>query len=94
MATRVAALFLLGIFCVGFASAQILLDCCLKVSPKTLRLQLIDSYIIQDAGHGCEISATVFITKAGRTLCVSHPRDQGWVRKHIAFLDLKKEKRQ
>ncbi|XP_068167666.1 C-C motif chemokine 19-like [Antennarius striatus] len=94
MTSRVAALLLLGIFCVGFASAQIVSDCCLKVSRKTLPLQILDGYIIQDAGHGCEISATAFITKVGRMLCVSHPKDQEWVKKYITFLDEKKAKRQ
>nr|XP_046242341.1 C-C motif chemokine 19-like [Scatophagus argus] len=91
MASRAAALLLLGFICVGFATAEIAVDCCLRTTNKFLPLQILDHYIIQDAGKGCEISATAFITKVGRTLCVSHPSEEDWVKKHIAFLERKKQ---
>ncbi|XP_045890053.1 uncharacterized protein LOC123959811 [Micropterus dolomieu] len=94
MASRVTALLLLGFICVGFASAQIVVDCCLKVSEKRLPLHILVSYTIQGAGKGCEISATAFITKAGKTLCVSHPADQSWVQSHIDYLEKKKQRLQ
>ncbi|XP_031161814.1 C-C motif chemokine 19-like isoform X2 [Sander lucioperca] len=90
MASRIAVLLLLGVICVGFASAEIVMDCCLKVAEKPLPLTILQSYTIQEAGKGCEISATAFITKVGRILCVSHPRDKPWVRSHIKHLDQKR----
>lgn len=39
-------------------AAQIVVDCCLKVSEKRLPLHILVSYTIQGAGKGCEISAT------------------------------------
>ncbi|KAF1389587.1 hypothetical protein PFLUV_G00074980 [Perca fluviatilis] len=64
MASRVAVLLLLGVICVGLASAEIVVDCCLKVAEKPLPLTIIQSYAIQEGGNGCEISATAFITKS------------------------------
>ncbi|XP_034728826.1 C-C motif chemokine 19-like [Etheostoma cragini] len=90
MASRIAVLLLLGVICVGFASAEIVVDCCLTVAEKPLPLTIIHSYTIQERGKGCEISATAFITKVGRILCVSHPRDKAWVRSHINYLDKKR----
>ncbi|XP_029296046.1 C-C motif chemokine 19-like [Cottoperca gobio] len=90
MASRIAVLLLLGVVCVGFATAQMLLDCCLNVSNKPVPLQILQSYNIQEAGDGCKIGATTFLTKVGRTLCVSHPLDKAWVRKYIKHLDERK----
>ncbi|XP_035514619.1 C-C motif chemokine 19-like [Morone saxatilis] len=94
MASRVAALLLLGVLCVGFASGEIAVDCCLSASSKRLPLKIIESYTIQDAGKGCDVKATRFLTIAGRTLCVSHPDDAEWVRKHIAALEKRKLRQQ
>ncbi|XP_068455041.1 C-C motif chemokine 13-like [Clinocottus analis] len=87
MASTTAALLLLGVLCVGFASAEIAVDCCLTVSEKPVPLQRLQSYTLQEAGKGCQISATGFITKLGRTLCVSHPNDKAWVKSYIKHLD-------
>ncbi|CAG07793.1 unnamed protein product [Tetraodon nigroviridis] len=92
MASRAAALLLLGLVCVQFAAAQVVLDCCRTKTSKLLPLQLIRSYSVQDAGAGCDISATVFVTKTGRQLCVSHPSEEKWVQKHIDALLRRKEK--
>ncbi|XP_070690437.1 C-C motif chemokine 13-like [Pempheris klunzingeri] len=92
MASRVAALLLLGVvICAEFAAAEIAVDCCLSVGVKRLPLQNLESYSIQEAGKGCDIRATRFITKVGRILCVSHPDDLPWVRNHIKHLDAKKK---
>ncbi|XP_031698294.1 C-C motif chemokine 19-like [Anarrhichthys ocellatus] len=88
------ALLLLGVLCVGFASAEIVVDCCLTVAEKPMPLRIIQSYTIQEAGKGCGISATGFITKSGRTLCVSHPNDKQWVRTYIKYLDEKRSRPQ
>ncbi|XP_073323155.1 C-C motif chemokine 24-like [Pagrus major] len=90
MASRVAALLLLGVICVGFASGQTAVDCCLTTVDKFLPLSRINGYIIQEAGNGCDKSATVFTTKTGRILCVSHPSKLQWVRSHIESLEAKK----
>ncbi|XP_040011915.1 C-C motif chemokine 20-like [Xiphias gladius] len=87
MASRVAALLLLGVICAGFAAAEIAVDCCLSTTDRFLPLIKIASYTIQEAGRGCDISATVFITKAGKTLCVVHPSERAWVKSHIKLLD-------
>ncbi|KAK2838046.1 hypothetical protein Q5P01_015258 [Channa striata] len=91
MASRVAALLLLGIVCTGFVAAEVAVDCCLMVVDKHLPLHILASYSIQEAGKGCEISATVFITKAGRTLCVVHPSERQWVKSHVKYLENKKQ---
>ncbi|XP_051279323.1 C-C motif chemokine 19-like [Dicentrarchus labrax] len=94
MASRVAALLLLGVFCVGFASGEMAVDCCLSVVSKHLPIKVIVNYKIQEAGKGCDISATTFITKAGRKLCLPHPDDEEWVRNHIAALDKRNPRQQ
>ncbi|XP_075961169.1 C-C motif chemokine 19-like [Anarhichas minor] len=80
MASTTALLLLLGVLCVGFASADIMSQCCMRVTGKPMPLRVIQSYTIQEAGKGCPIRAALFITKSGRTLCVSHPNDKQWVR--------------
>ncbi|KAI3372517.1 hypothetical protein L3Q82_022996 [Scortum barcoo] len=50
MASRVAALLLLGIICVGFASAEIAVDCCLLSTDKYLPRQVIVSYNVPYKG--------------------------------------------
>ncbi|XP_059192473.1 C-C motif chemokine 21-like [Centropristis striata] len=87
MASRTALLLLLGVICLGFATAEVPVDCCLKVTEKRFPLQLILSYTVQEAGKGCDLSATAFLTKQGRRLCVSHPNDQAWVQSHITHID-------
>uniref|UniRef100_A0A3Q1HFY4 C-C motif chemokine 21-like n=1 Tax=Acanthochromis polyacanthus TaxID=80966 RepID=A0A3Q1HFY4_9TELE len=75
MASKVAALLLLGIICFGLAAADIPADCCLKTSDRRFPPKLIASYTLQDANKGCPIKATVVITKLGRKLCLAHPDD-------------------
>ncbi|KAM3611039.1 uncharacterized protein V6R79_012745 [Siganus canaliculatus] len=94
MASRTAALFLLGIICIGLTSAQLAVDCCTQAADKLLPLHLISDYIIQEAGKGCDISATVFITKAGKRLCVLHPEERKWVKNHINILGRRKSRQQ
>ncbi|XP_041855931.1 C-C motif chemokine 19a.2 [Melanotaenia boesemani] len=89
MASRVAALILLGVICLGLAAAEMPVDCCLRVSDKRLRATNLVSYIIQEEGKGCAISATVFLTKTGKTLCVVPAKDYPWVQRTIAILNAK-----
>lgn len=39
-------------------AAEIVVDCCLTVAEKRMPLRIVQSYTIQEAGKGCEISAT------------------------------------
>ncbi|XP_061585878.1 C-C motif chemokine 19-like [Cololabis saira] len=87
MASRLSALFFLGVICLGLVSAEIAVDCCLQVSGKRLPFKNIVRYIIQDAGKGCDISATVFTMKNGQNLCAEHPSANKWVKTTIQRLD-------
>ncbi|XP_069379410.1 C-C motif chemokine 20-like [Paralichthys olivaceus] len=92
MASRLAAaLLLLGVICTGFAGAEVVVDCCLSTTDKIFPLIRIESYVLQEAGNGCDISATVFITKNEKTLCIIHPKDSNkktkWVKSHIEHLN-------
>ncbi|KAF3695337.1 hypothetical protein EXN66_Car011013 [Channa argus] len=71
MASRVAALLLLGFVCTGFVAAEVAVDCCLMVVDKHLPLQVLAGYTIQEAGKGCEISATVSVCSFISLLCFS-----------------------
>ncbi|XP_060928034.1 C-C motif chemokine 20-like [Limanda limanda] len=92
MASRLAAaLLLLGLMCTGFARAEVAVDCCLKTTDKFFPLIRISTYKLQIAGEGCDISATVFITKTANTICIVHPSEplkkNKWVKAHIKHLD-------
>uniref|UniRef100_A0A3Q0RLH4 Chemokine interleukin-8-like domain-containing protein n=1 Tax=Amphilophus citrinellus TaxID=61819 RepID=A0A3Q0RLH4_AMPCI len=91
MASRVAVLLLLGVLCFSFAAGEIAADCCLQAIDKRLPSKNIVDYIIQEAGKGCEISATVFIANTGRTLCVFHPSQKPWVKNLINIVNKKKQ---
>ncbi|XP_020496445.1 C-C motif chemokine 21b isoform X2 [Labrus bergylta] len=89
MASRIATLLLLGVVCVGFVTAEIVVDCCLKTSSKRFPLSAVSSYTIQEAGQGCAIRATAIITRTGKTLCLSHPSEETWM---INFINRLEEK--
>ncbi|XP_029018398.1 C-C motif chemokine 20-like [Betta splendens] len=91
MASGVAALLLLGVVCSGLVAGEVAMDCCLDKSYKMLPLRILSDYKIQEADQGCDISATLFITKTGRILCVAHPSEREWVEKHIKLLNRRKE---
>uniref|UniRef100_UPI0037E92E5A C-C motif chemokine 19-like n=1 Tax=Semicossyphus pulcher TaxID=241346 RepID=UPI0037E92E5A len=92
MASRIAALLLLGVVCLGFATAEVLVDCCLETTDKRVPLKIIDRHIVQEAGQGCDIGATAFITKIGKILCISHPSQEEWVRNYIKYLERNNKK--
>ncbi|XP_013875140.1 C-C motif chemokine 20 [Austrofundulus limnaeus] len=87
MASRLAALLLLSLVCFQLAAAQVPVDCCLSVSVKRLVSKNLVSYTIQEAGKGCDISATVFINNKNMKLCVAHPDQDKWVQKLIRVLE-------
>ncbi|KAG7490697.1 hypothetical protein JOB18_040606 [Solea senegalensis] len=90
-----ALLLLTVLLCADFTAAEVVVDCCLKTTDKFFPLILIDSYTLQEAGQGCDISATVFITKLEKTVCIVHPEEEKkktkWVKSHIKYLEKKKE---
>ncbi|XP_032433783.1 C-C motif chemokine 20-like [Xiphophorus hellerii] len=91
MATKAAALILLGLICIEFASAQIAVDCCLRVeSEKRLNPRNLVSYSVQRAGMGCDISATVFVNRKNMKLCVVPAEGNPGVQKLIDFLEKKR----
>ncbi|MED6252980.1 hypothetical protein ATANTOWER_020356 [Ataeniobius toweri] len=88
MASKVAALLLLGLICFEFAAAQIAVDCCLRVeSEKRLNRRNLVSYTIQKAGMGCDINATVFVNRKNMKLCVVPPEGNPGVQKIIDFMN-------
>ncbi|CAN9512908.1 unnamed protein product [Ophioblennius macclurei] len=91
MASRLSALLLLGIICLGFATGNAISDCCLSAVDKRVPPSLVQSYSLQRAGHGCGISATVIITKARKELCLLHPDDSSKVRKLLEALDKRQQ---
>ncbi|XP_028270909.1 C-C motif chemokine 3-like [Parambassis ranga] len=91
MASRVAALLLLGLICFRLAAADVPTDCCLQTVDKKVPHQVVVSYYIQEADKGCSISATVFLTKNGRKLCVVHPSMSPLVQSVIDAVDRRKQ---
>ncbi|CAM4545643.1 hypothetical protein PO909_026468 [Leuciscus waleckii] len=68
------------------AQADLALDCCLTVSPKTIPKHLLLTYRKQFKGDGCPLDAVVFITRRGRSLCAPPAAEKQWVKEHIKFL--------
>ncbi|XP_076023536.1 uncharacterized protein LOC143013750 [Genypterus blacodes] len=87
MAPQTSTLLLLAVICIGLVSAELPLDCCLSTTNKTFPRNRVTSYMIQHAGKGCDVSATVFTTKTGRKLCFPHPSESSWVQNIIAHLE-------
>ncbi|XP_062273020.1 C-C motif chemokine 21-like [Scomber scombrus] len=87
MASRIAALLLLGVICLGFASGQVAIDCCLSTSNKHFPHQIVKSYIIQEAGKGCEISATILKSQRGKNICAPEASKAQWVQDIINHVD-------
>uniref|UniRef100_A0A3P8WGM0 Eotaxin-like n=2 Tax=Cynoglossus semilaevis TaxID=244447 RepID=A0A3P8WGM0_CYNSE len=92
---RIQALLLLTVLLTA-ATAEVVVDCCLSTTDKFFPLIRIESYKLQEAGQGCDISATVFITKTEKTVCIVHPTEENkktkWVQTHIEYLEKKKKK--
>uniref|UniRef100_A0A3B3ZPY6 Chemokine interleukin-8-like domain-containing protein n=1 Tax=Periophthalmus magnuspinnatus TaxID=409849 RepID=A0A3B3ZPY6_9GOBI len=65
-------------------------DCCLSVAQKRLPAKQVQSYKVQEAGKGCDISATVVQVK-GRMLCLPHPEGQQWVQKLMRIVDQRQQ---
>ncbi|KAF7205319.1 C-C motif chemokine 20 [Nothobranchius furzeri] len=94
MASRAAALILLGLICFEFAAAQIPVDCCLSITEKRLPSKNLVSYTIQEAGKGCDISATVFLNRRNMKLCAAHPEGNAWVKQVIKTLEKRRGEQQ
>uniref|UniRef100_A0A3P9HFU2 C-C motif chemokine 19 n=1 Tax=Oryzias latipes TaxID=8090 RepID=A0A3P9HFU2_ORYLA len=77
-----------AVFC--FPAAQVPKDCCLSIRQEKLNPKNIVSYSIQEEGDGCQISASVFVNKHGKKLCVAHPKDFPWAQKIMNLVDKRK----
>ncbi|XP_062409625.1 C-C motif chemokine 8 [Sardina pilchardus] len=77
---------LLSYVAMGEASGPII-SCCLKTSSTRVRLQLLQSYRLQNSAMCQGLSAVSFITMKGVTIC-SDPSTP-WARKAISFLQKK-----
>ncbi|XP_044187973.1 eotaxin-like [Thunnus albacares] len=93
MASRVTALLFLVVICIGFTAGEIAVDCCLSTTDRRLPRNILSSYVIQESGKGCVVSATVFITKKGKRLCAPESSQAKWVQDLITFLDKKRQTR-
>ncbi|XP_029619613.1 C-C motif chemokine 4 [Salmo trutta] len=90
MTSQVAALLFVATVCLGYASAfsEVPVDCCLLTTetrfPRHFKMV---SYLLQTTEKGCDIDATVFITKTGVRLCTPHPTRRKWVADYIKRLE-------
>uniref|UniRef100_A0A8C7MW96 Chemokine interleukin-8-like domain-containing protein n=1 Tax=Oncorhynchus kisutch TaxID=8019 RepID=A0A8C7MW96_ONCKI len=90
MTSQVAALLFIATVCLGYASAfsVVPVDCCLLTTetrfPRHFKMV---SYLLQTTEKGCDIDATVFITKTGVRLCTPHPTKSKWVADYIKRLE-------
>lgn len=93
MDPKVSTLLLL-LLCATLSTAEVPVDCCLKVANQRLPLKIVESYTLQEAWRGCKISATVIIVKGGRgkKLCLPHPEEHSWVKRLLKMVDQKKAK--
>ncbi|KAJ8287105.1 hypothetical protein GJAV_G00047720 [Gymnothorax javanicus] len=93
---RVAAVFLLVLVLCTYATASTdeLLDCCLSTKNKPIPFSILKDYSIQAVSGGCQIPATVFITKKDLRLCAPPRNRSKWVAKLIKKLDKKDKQRQ
>ncbi|XP_008287539.1 C-C motif chemokine 19-like [Stegastes partitus] len=76
--------------CCSVIVAQVPMDCCLRVLNKTIERHIVADYKQQIRGEGCDIAATVFVSRRGRTLCV--PPNEEWVKDLMKHVDDLKEK--
>uniref|UniRef100_A0A3Q3DA11 Chemokine interleukin-8-like domain-containing protein n=1 Tax=Hippocampus comes TaxID=109280 RepID=A0A3Q3DA11_HIPCM len=87
MKPQVVALLLLALVCLQPAAGEKLVSCCLDTSDKCFPRQIVVSYYHQEAGKGCQHSATVFMSKAGKRLCAPAAHKSKCVQELVAFLD-------
>ncbi|XP_038868933.1 C-C motif chemokine 4-like [Salvelinus namaycush] len=90
MTSQVAGLLFVATVCLGYASvfSEVPMDCCLLTTetrfPRHFKMV---SYLLQTTEKGCNIDATVFITKTGLRLCTPHPTKSTWVADYIKRLE-------
>ncbi|KAM4616657.1 C-C motif chemokine 5-like [Polymixia lowei] len=84
-------LILTAVICISFTAAEVPADCCLTTTDKPFPAKYhIKSYTLQEAGKGCAISATVFISRTKKQLCTPHPDHSKWVKDYITAMQKKK----
>ncbi|XP_067084020.1 C-C motif chemokine 8-like [Osmerus mordax] len=90
MASGLAFLLLAAIVCMSYTAAfsDVPVDCCLTTTdiPFNRRIR-VQAYLLQTTDKGCQIDATVFITKNGLRLCTPHPSQSRWVAGYISLVD-------
>ncbi|XP_036450866.1 C-C motif chemokine 19b [Colossoma macropomum] len=74
-------LLLLLVFCGWCYAVAEGEDCCLSTLDKTIPHKMVKSFYLQTVDKGCNVSATVFVTKKGRKLCAPPLTKSDWVRK-------------
>ncbi|XP_070294793.1 C-C motif chemokine 19a.2 [Salvelinus sp. IW2-2015] len=85
-----AALLFIATICLGYAAAfsEVPVDCCLSTTDiRFLATLRWSSYLLQTTDRGCNIDATVFITKTGVRLCSPHPTESKWVADYVKRLE-------
>ncbi|KAL0965560.1 hypothetical protein UPYG_G00282960 [Umbra pygmaea] len=71
------------------ASTDQAIDCCLTTTNNKLPYTSLKSYNIQAVSGGCQIAATVLVTKKNRRLCAPPATKNNWVAKLIKKLNRK-----
>nr|XP_046241881.1 C-C motif chemokine 19a.1 [Scatophagus argus] len=81
-------------FCILFITysctvilAQLPMDCCLQAKNQTVEKFVVANYRRQSNGEGCNVDATILVTRRKVNLCV--PADEPWVHevvKHVKWL--------
>uniref|UniRef100_A0A3B3ZQJ8 Chemokine interleukin-8-like domain-containing protein n=1 Tax=Periophthalmus magnuspinnatus TaxID=409849 RepID=A0A3B3ZQJ8_9GOBI len=74
-------------FCFCFyimAVGQIAMDCCLEVKNKVVPKEVVVHYFEQVGGQGCDIDATILVTRQGRNLCITPTQPKlNQIKKHV-----------
>ncbi|KAK7879066.1 hypothetical protein WMY93_034153, partial [Mugilogobius chulae] len=70
-----ASVVLLLLLCAAFCTAAVPQDCCLSVAQQRLPANRIQSYKVQEAWKGCDISATVILSREANGCACLTQRD-------------------
>ncbi|KAJ0019667.1 hypothetical protein NQD34_007236 [Periophthalmus magnuspinnatus] len=70
--------------CCSVAVGQIAMDCCLEVKNKVVPKEVVVHYFEQVGGQGCDIDATILVTRQGRNLCITPTQPKlNQIKKHV-----------
>uniref|UniRef100_A0A3B3ZQM6 Chemokine interleukin-8-like domain-containing protein n=1 Tax=Periophthalmus magnuspinnatus TaxID=409849 RepID=A0A3B3ZQM6_9GOBI len=66
------------------SSHDIAMDCCLEVKNKVVPKEVVVHYFEQVGGQGCDIDATILVTRQGRNLCITPTQPKlNQIKKHV-----------